>query len=411
MTNADEGVYYCCVPDGPCGDSSSAHTTVQISTPPVLSATISTYISTAGSNVTLSCNISDKGMPPALLTWRRNGQDLSDGGIVSVNDTIMTLTLVNVTLESAGVYVCTATTVLSYRSAAVELFVKEMDNNSTNTLSQVVYLQSENARSSCHENELEEYLMVILQRFLYETCNCTDFEVLVNCNDTRGSNTVYSVRFVGPMADDLLKLWLMVERNSDDEIELGVATFTLCNQTCSGVVKGSSESALKLIPTGIMLVIIGIIIIITIILIVCGFICYYKYSPSHKNKSYTFDHRKRSSASTSSESGLMEPPANYDKLNHIKYSRESSSSLKQCKSQDENVSHAVMAIQQETYSTNKLTVTQMENGKGLIRSRNLTAIVDLGPSKDMMHDSFVTPSKTHPSYYDIKPPNSNADQT
>ena len=29
-----------------------------------------------------------------------------------------------------------------------------------------------------------------------------------------------------------------------------------------------------------------------------------------------------------------------------------------------------MAIQQETYSTNKLTVTQMENGKGLIRSRN-----------------------------------------
>ena len=107
-------------------------------------------------------------------------------------------------------------------------------------------------------------------------CNCTDLEVLVKCNDTRGSNTVYSVRFVGPMADDLLKLWLMVERNSDDEIELGVATFTLCNQTCSGVVKGSSESALKLIPTGIMLVIIGIIIITMIILIVCGFICYYK---------------------------------------------------------------------------------------------------------------------------------------
>ena len=31
MTNADEGVYYCCVPDGPCGNSSSAHTTVQLS--------------------------------------------------------------------------------------------------------------------------------------------------------------------------------------------------------------------------------------------------------------------------------------------------------------------------------------------------------------------------------------------
>ena len=91
----------------------------------MLTATISTHISTAGSNVTLNCNISDKGTPPALLTWRRNGQDLiSDGDIVSVNDTIMTLTLINVTLESAGVYICAATSVLSYRSDAVELFVK-----------------------------------------------------------------------------------------------------------------------------------------------------------------------------------------------------------------------------------------------------------------------------------------------
>jgi len=31
MTTADEGVYYCCVPDGPCGNSSLTYTTVQIS--------------------------------------------------------------------------------------------------------------------------------------------------------------------------------------------------------------------------------------------------------------------------------------------------------------------------------------------------------------------------------------------
>ena len=42
----------------------------------------------------------------------------------------------------------------------------EMDNNSTNTLSQVVYLQSENARSSCHENEVCMYIL------LYYTCIC-----------------------------------------------------------------------------------------------------------------------------------------------------------------------------------------------------------------------------------------------
>ena len=119
--------------------------------------------------------------------------------------------------------------------------------------------------------------MVILQRFLYETCNCTDFEVLVNCNDTGGSNTVYSVQFVGPMAGDLLKLWLTMERNSDDEIELGVATFTLCNQTCvnNKVMPGSSDSSLQLIPTGIILIILCIMIAITL-LMVCAFFCYYK---------------------------------------------------------------------------------------------------------------------------------------
>jgi len=31
VTNADEGVYYCCVLNGPCGNSSSAYTIVQIS--------------------------------------------------------------------------------------------------------------------------------------------------------------------------------------------------------------------------------------------------------------------------------------------------------------------------------------------------------------------------------------------
>ena len=117
---------------------------------------------------------------------------------------------------------------------------------------------------------------MILQRFLYETCNCADFEVLVNCNDTGGSYTVYSVQLNGPMADDLLNLWLMIKRKNDNKIELlGVTAFTLCNQTCSGavteVMSENSGSALQLI-----IILITIAIIILIVLIVCAIFCYYK---------------------------------------------------------------------------------------------------------------------------------------
>jgi len=96
----------------------------QFIAPPVITATISTYVSKTGSNVSLSCNISDKGTPEASFTWRKSGQDLSDGGIASVNEAVMTLTLVNVTMESAGLYTCAATSVLSYRSDVVELLVE-----------------------------------------------------------------------------------------------------------------------------------------------------------------------------------------------------------------------------------------------------------------------------------------------
>jgi len=31
IASADEGIYYCCIPDGPCGNSSTTSTTVKIS--------------------------------------------------------------------------------------------------------------------------------------------------------------------------------------------------------------------------------------------------------------------------------------------------------------------------------------------------------------------------------------------
>ena len=91
--------------------------------PAVIAAAITTYISTVGSNVTLTCSVSDKGTPPATFSWRRNGYELNNNNNI-VNDTIMALVLTNVTMESAGTYVCSGTGVLSYRSDAVELIVE-----------------------------------------------------------------------------------------------------------------------------------------------------------------------------------------------------------------------------------------------------------------------------------------------
>ena len=123
--------------------------------------------------------------------------------------------------------------------------------------------------------------MVVLQRFLYEMYDCTNIVVFVNCNDTGGAGTVYSVQFVRPMADDLLNTWLMVGMNSDNKIELGVSTFTLCNQTCDGgvvtdsnVMPGNAESSLH--PSIIVEIIIITIIAAAVIVIISALLCYYK---------------------------------------------------------------------------------------------------------------------------------------
>jgi len=120
--------------------------------------------------------------------------------------------------------------------------------------------------------------MVILQRFLYKSCDCVDYMVIVNCSDTGRSNTVYSIQFIGSMADDLLTSWLLAERNSGNEIDLGVATFILCDQTCSGVeteiMPGNNKGSLQHIH--IFMIVIIIIIIMIIVAIACIIYCCYK---------------------------------------------------------------------------------------------------------------------------------------
>ena len=84
--------------------------------------------------------------------------------------------------------------------------------------------------------------------------SCTSFTVTVNYNDTELSSAVYSVQLIGPLANDMLQLWLMQKENDKKEIKLGVATFTLCNQTCTAVTETMSENSKGAVPTEVFIV-------------------------------------------------------------------------------------------------------------------------------------------------------------
>ena len=70
------------------------------------------YVSAIGSNVTLSCHITNHGTPVATFGWRRRGSWLSNN-LISMNSTHFSLTLLNLREDDAGRYSCAAQDVLS----------------------------------------------------------------------------------------------------------------------------------------------------------------------------------------------------------------------------------------------------------------------------------------------------------
>ena len=114
-----------------------------------------------------------------------------------------------------------------------------------------------------------------LQSYLHHKCGCTNFKVTVNCNDTAGSiaSVVYSVQLDDPLANDMLQLWLVQKVNDKNEIELDVATFTLCNQTCTAVTETMSENK-HTVPTEVFIAAAISIIIILMILNLWILYCY-----------------------------------------------------------------------------------------------------------------------------------------
>jgi len=79
-----------------------------------------------GSQAVLTCNIIDRGTPPATFRWIRDGYDLSNDHPVIANGSVISLTLRKIKMTSAGNYTCTASNAgLSYRTDTVELNVYE----------------------------------------------------------------------------------------------------------------------------------------------------------------------------------------------------------------------------------------------------------------------------------------------
>lgn len=89
------------------------------------------YTSSIGSSISLSCRIVEKGLPPAIFSWRKSRHVLDGIYQISIDmvNSAMVITLTNLTMENAGVYTCDATGLLSYRSDTVEVFVDESKIN------------------------------------------------------------------------------------------------------------------------------------------------------------------------------------------------------------------------------------------------------------------------------------------
>ncbi|XP_065913521.1 uncharacterized protein [Dysidea avara] len=325
ITSNEEGVYYCCISGGPCGNSSSASTTVQISTPPVIVASNPKYTTTVGTQVTLACDIIDRGFPPATFGWIRDGHDLRNDHSVIANGSVISLTMCNVKIASAGKYTCTASNAgLSYRTDTVELNVLERSyddintTNASNYHSATIYLKSKtDVNSSCHHTKLERQLYEALKNY-HQTCN---YRVKVECNDTEKYGAVYYIQLNGPKASDILQSWLQNEQNNYTEVDNDKSTLTISVPTLfpTGVISDHnksepSESFIPIVPTGIIIIIMSTALIVAFS--VCIIYCLYRYRKGMYDmvKSMKF---KNNTFTDGVEQVVTLSPANYKKLPYL----------------------------------------------------------------------------------------------
>ena len=75
---------------------------------------------TSGANVTLVCEIVHLGEPRASFEWKKNGENVD---VTAINNSFITITLLNVTTHDTGTYTCTATGLQSYHNDSIWLHV------------------------------------------------------------------------------------------------------------------------------------------------------------------------------------------------------------------------------------------------------------------------------------------------
>ena len=92
----------------------------------MITAVKSRYVKAVGSRIaTLECNISNQGIPQANFGWKKNGQAINNEYIY-INDTLISITLFDLTEEDSGLYTCVAVGRYSDHTDNIELIVESM---------------------------------------------------------------------------------------------------------------------------------------------------------------------------------------------------------------------------------------------------------------------------------------------
>ena len=74
------------------------------------------------------CEIVSLGEPSAAFGWKKNGKNVYG---ITINNSFIAITILNVTTQDTGTYTCTATGLQSYHNDTIQLQVTSVTNTGT----------------------------------------------------------------------------------------------------------------------------------------------------------------------------------------------------------------------------------------------------------------------------------------
>ena len=78
--------------------------------------------------MTLVCEIVNLGEPRATFGWKKNGENIYG---ITINNSFIAITILNVMTQDTGTYFCTATGLQSYHNDSIQLHVTSVTNTGT----------------------------------------------------------------------------------------------------------------------------------------------------------------------------------------------------------------------------------------------------------------------------------------